>query len=142
MTTDGVSLAAFIILLFTMLYFQMTSPTFLLVKLDVPEVTRLMRGQFNFYFLALTIAAVVGTLAFSVAGRPLVAVEIAAIAAFAVFARRFFVRQIDAELSARDNGDADAVRRLRQLHWRGMLLHAIPLAAVLASIPQVFAGWG
>lgn len=142
MTTDGASLAAFIILLFTMLYFQLTSPTFLLVKLDVPEVTRLLRGQFNFYFLALSIAAVIGTLAFSVAGRPFVSVEIAAIAAFAFFARRFFVRHMDAELVARDNGDTGAVGRLRALHCRGMLFHAIPLVAVLASIPVVFAGWG
>jgi hypothetical protein len=142
MTTDGVSLAAFIILLFTMLYFQMTSPTFLLVKLDVPEVTRLLRGQFNFYFLALTVAAALGTLAFGVAGRPFVAVEIAAIAAFAFFARRWLVQNMDAALAAKDNGDTEAVRRLRALHWRGMLWHAVPLAAMLASIPQVFKGWG
>ena len=70
MTPDGFALAAFILLLFAMLYFQMTSPTFLLVKLDVPPVTRLLRGMFNAYFLVLTVSGVIGTLAFAAAGRP------------------------------------------------------------------------
>jgi hypothetical protein len=123
-----------------MLYFQMTSPTFLLVKLDVPQVTQLLRGQFNFYFLALSVAAVIGTLAFAIAGRPWTATGIAAIAAFAVWARRWFVQHMDAQLEARDAGDTDAVRRLRRLHVGGMLCHAIPLAAVMASIPYTLAG--
>lgn len=140
MTSDSFALLAFIILLFTMLYFQMTSPTFLLVKLDVPQVTRLLRGQFNFYFLALSVAAVIGTLAFALAGRPWTSIGIAAIAAFAVWARRWFVRHMDAQLEARDAGDTEAVRRLRRLHVGGMLCHAVPLAAVMASIPYVLAG--
>ena len=93
MTSDGFALAAFILLLFAMLYFQMTSPTFLLVKLDVPQVTRLMRGQFNFYFLALSIAAAIGMFAFALAHRPLTAIGIGTIGAFAVWARRWFVQR-------------------------------------------------
>jgi hypothetical protein len=44
---------------------------------------------------------------------------------------------MDAELSARDAGDADAVRRLRRLHWGGMLCNAIQLVAIVGSIPFV-----
>ena len=138
MTPDGFALAATIILLFSMLYFQMTSPTFLLVKLEIPTVTRLMRGHFSGYFLALSIAGVVGTVAVLEAGRPVVAIGIGLIAAFAVWARRWFLRHMDTELSARDAGDTDAVRRLRRLHWAGMLCNAVPLAAIVASIPYVF----
>jgi len=75
-----------------------------------------------------------------VAGHPLTALGTAVIAAFAVWARRWFVPRLDAAVDARDSGDADAVRRLRALHWGGMLCHAIPLVAVLASIPRVFVG--
>lgn len=142
MTTDGFALAMFIILLVTLLYFQMTSPTFLLVKLDVPTVTQLLRGHFHFSFMALSVVAVIGTLAFSIAGRPLGAIGIAVIAAFAMWARRWFVPRMDAEMRARDNGDADAVRRLRRLHVTGMACNAIPLAGMLASIPREFAGLG
>src|SRR5689334_20030501 len=112
MTTDGFALAAFIILLVTLLYFQMTAPTFLLVKLDIPIVTQLLRGHFYFSFMALSVVAMIGTLAFALAGRPLGAIGIALIAAFAVWARRWFVSHMDAEVSKRDAGDADAVRRL------------------------------
>jgi hypothetical protein len=58
---------------------------------------------------------------------------------FAVWARGWFLQQWDAQLSARDAGDAAAVRRLRRLHWGGMLCNAILLFAIVASIPYVSA---
>jgi hypothetical protein len=44
---------------------------------------------------------------------------------------------MDARLRDKDAGDADAVRRLRRLHWGGMLSNAIQLAAIVASIPYI-----
>ena len=137
MTPDGLALAALILLLFNMLYFQITSPTFLLVSLEIPTVTTLLRGQFWYYFLSLGVTAVVATLAFAVSGRLVVAAGSAAIAAFAVFSRKWFCRHMDAELAARDRGDRHAVSRLRRLHWAGMLSHAIALIALSASIPYL-----
>lgn len=142
MTLDGFALAALILLLFNMMYFQITSPTFLLVSLDVPVVTTLLRGQFWYYFLSLSVAALVAALAFAASGRLVVAAEIAVIAAYALFSRSWFRRNIDAELAARDSGDRNAVRRLRRLHWVAMLSHAFALITVLSSIPylDLFAG--
>jgi hypothetical protein len=137
MMPDPVVLFAAIILLLPMGYFLLAAPAFLLVKLDIPPVTQLLRGMFNAYFLGLAIAGVIGTVAFAVEGRLVVAVGIGLIAAFAVLARRWFLRQMDAELSARDAGDSDAVRRLRRLHWGGMLCNAIELVAVVGSIPYI-----
>jgi hypothetical protein len=137
MMPDPVVLFAAIILLLPMGYFLLAAPAFLLVKLDIPPVTQLLRGMFNAYFLGLAIAGVIGTVAFAVEGRLVVAVGIGLIAAFAVLARRWFLRQMDAELSARDAGDPDAVRRLRRLHWGGMLCNAIELVAVVGSIPYI-----
>jgi hypothetical protein len=62
--SDAVALAAIVILLFPMGYFFLASPAFLLVKLDIPEVSRLLRGMFNVHFLMLSIAGVIGTIAF------------------------------------------------------------------------------
>jgi hypothetical protein len=117
MTPDSFALAATIILLLPMSYFAMTSLAFLLVKLDIPPV--------------------IGTVAFAVAGRLVVAIGISLIAAFAVWARRWFLQQMDAQLSARDAGDVDAVRRLRRLHWGGMLCNAVQLVAIVAAIPYI-----
>jgi len=138
MTPDGFALAATIILLCLMFYFAMASLAFLLVKLEIPSVTQLLRGLFNVHFLIVSIAGVIGTIAFAVAGRLVVAIGIGLIAAFAVWARGWFLRQMDAQLSARDAGDANAVRRLRRLHWGGMLCNAIQLVAMVAGIPYVF----
>ena len=137
MTPNGIALAAVVILLFPMGYFLLAAPAFLLVKLDIPPVTQLLRGMFNAHFLMVSIAGVIGTLAFAVAGRLAFAIAVALIAAFAVWARGWFLRQWDVQLSARDAGDACAVRRLRRLHWAGMLCNAIVLVAVVGSIPYI-----
>jgi hypothetical protein len=134
---DPVVLFATITLLVPMGYLLLAAPAFLLVKLDIPQVTQLLRGMFNAYFLLMAVAGVVGTVAFTVDGRLVVAAAIGLIAAFAVSARHWFLRQMDAEIGARDAGDADAVRRLRRLHWGGMLCNAIQLVVIVCSIPYM-----
>src|SRR6202022_1971040 len=137
MMPDNVALFATIILLLPMIYFLLAAPAFLLVRLDIPPVALLLRALFNGYFLTFAIAAVVGTIAVAVSGRLVLAIGIGLIAAFAASSRRWFLRQMDARLSERDAGDADAVRRLRRLHLSGMLSTAIQLAVVVASIPYI-----
>jgi hypothetical protein len=139
MTSDGIALAAIVILLFPMGYFFLAAPAFLLVKLDIAEVTQLLRGMFNVHFLMTGIAGAIGTVTFALTGRPFFAIGVALIAAFAVWARGWFLRQWDAQLSARDAGDTTAVRRLRRLHLGGMLCNAILLFAIVGSIPYVSA---
>jgi hypothetical protein len=137
MTPDAIAAAATIILLLPMGYFFLASPAFLLVKLDIPPVAQLLRGMFNYYFLMMRIVGIIGMVAFAVAGRPAFAVGVGAIAAFAVWARRWFLRQMDAQITARDAGDADTARRMRRLHWGGMLCNAIQLVVLVGSIPYV-----
>ena len=137
MTPDQAVLFSTIILLVPMGYFLLAAPAFLLVKLDVPPVTRLMRGMFNAYFLVLTGSGVIGTLAFAAAGRFVVALGIALIAAFAVLGRRWFLQRMDAAADARDAGDPRAVRRLRQLHWSGMACNAVQVFVLVGSIPYM-----
>jgi hypothetical protein len=55
----------------------------------------------------------------------------------AICGRRAFMQRMDDQLNARDAGDAEAARRLRRLHWSGMLGNAVLLAALLAGIPYV-----
>ena len=137
MTTQGVALAAIVILLFPMGYFLLASPAFLLVKLDIPEVAQLLRGMFKIHFLMVSVAGIIGTVAFALAGRWVFAIGVALITAFAFWGRRWFMQAWDAQQSAKDAGDAHAVRELRRLHWGGMLSNAVVLAAVVASIPYI-----
>ena len=133
---DNVALFAAIIVLLPMIYLLLAAPAFLLVKLDIPQVGLLLRAMFSGYFLTLAFAGVIGAIAVALAGRPVLAIGIGLIAAFAASSRRWFLLQMDARLNDRDAGDADAVRRL---HWGGMLSNAIQLAAVVASIPYIAA---
>ena len=137
MSADGVALAAIVILLFPMGYFFLASPAFLLVKLDIPPVTQLLRGMFSVHFLMTAVAGVIGTVVFAVTGRLVFAIGIALITALAIWSRRWFLREWDVQLGARDAGDANAVRRLRRLHWGGMLSNAVQLFAIVGSIPYV-----
>lgn len=137
MLPDPVLLFATVILLLPMGYCLLAAPAFLLVRLDIPPVTQLLRGLFNAYFLLLATAGVIATVAFALEGRLVGAVGIALIAAFAVLGRRWFLRRMDADLNARDAGDPDAVRRLRRLHWGGMLCNAVELVAIVGCIPYI-----
>ena len=137
MPPDALALYATVILLLPMACFFLSSPTFLLVGLEVPEVTQLLRGLFNGYFIVMGVAGVVSATAYVVAGRPVFAVGALAVATLAVMARRWFLQHMDAELQARAAGEAAAVPRLRALHLKGMLLNAILLATVVANVPLV-----
>jgi hypothetical protein len=134
---DALALYAAVILLLPTACFFLSSPAFLLVGLEVPEVTQLLRGMFNGYFLVMGIAGVVAAVAFAVAGRSVFAVGAVAFAVFAIATRRWFLQRIDAELQARDAGIATAVRRLRVLHLKGILVNGVQLAVVLASVPLI-----
>ncbi|MCP3470426.1 hypothetical protein NLM33_08840 [Bradyrhizobium sp. CCGUVB1N3] len=134
---DNVALFATIILLLPMFYLLLAAPAFLLVKLDVRPVALLLRAMFNGYFLTLAVAGAVGTIAVAVDGRPVLALGVGLITALAVSSRRWFLRQMDARISDGDAGDMEAARRLRRLHWGGMLGNAIQLAVVVACIPYI-----
>jgi len=134
---DNVALFATVILLLPMLYFFLAAPAFLLVRLDIAAVAQLMRVMFNGYFLTLAITGLIGTIAVAAEGRLLLAIGIGLVAAFAVSSRRWFLQRMDARLSDRDAGDADAPRRLRRLHWGGMLSNAVQLVALVACIPYI-----
>jgi hypothetical protein len=134
---DNVALFATVILLLPMGYFLLAAPAFLLVRLDVPSVAMLLRIMFNGYFLTLIVAGAIGTIAVAAEGRLVLAMGIGAVGAFALSSRRWFLRQMDAWISAREAGDTDAARRLRRLHWGAMLSNAIQLSVIVASIPYV-----
>jgi hypothetical protein len=134
---DNVALFATIILVLPMFYFLLAAPSFLLVKLDVPSVSELLRAMFSGYFLTVSIAGAIGALAVALTGRLFLALCIGLIAAFARWSRGWFLQRMDAQINDRDAGDTAAVSRLRRLHWGGMLSNAVQLAIVVACIPYI-----
>jgi hypothetical protein len=137
MPSEFVALLGVLILAFPMACLLLSSPTFLLVGLEVPEVSQLLRGMIQGYFLAIGIAGVVSMVLEASAGRPAFAAGAIVIAGIALLVRRWLLQRMDAELQARDAGSATAVGQLRCLHFHTMLINAIQLAIVVACVPLV-----
>lgn len=136
MSPDVAASFALVILMAPMAYFLLAAPSFLFVKLDIPPVAQLLRGMFHGYFVALAIAGVVGTAGLVAAGRTAFLIGIA-IVAFAILARRWFLRRIDAELDTTPAGGGGMARGLRRLHVAGMLCNAVQMVAVVGCIPYI-----
>ena len=132
--SDALVLYAVVIALLPMVCFFLSAPAFLLVGLEIPEVMQLLRGLFSGYFLVMSIAGAVAAVLAAAAGRPVFSIGLAALAVFAIAARRWFLQHMDAELRA---GTAPARRRLRGLHLKGMLVNAVQLVAVVACVPLI-----
>jgi hypothetical protein len=134
---DALALFAVLILLFPMVCFFLSSPALLLVGMEVPEVTQLLRAIVSGYYVAIGVAGFVAMMLLFASGRVAFALGALAIAILAVAFRRWLLRHMDAALLARDAGAPTAVRQLRVLHVQGMLFNAIQLAVVVASVPLV-----
>ena len=134
---DIVALYAIVIVMFPMGYFLFASVAFLFVNLDVPEVAQLLRGLFNAYFQMVAIAAFIAVMAFAATGRPIFATSMCLIGSFSIVARRWFLRRIDAQQSAREAGNLDSIRQFRLLHLGGMAGNFVQFAAIVASVQFV-----
>src|SRR5207244_182037 len=102
MPSDVAALLAVVILAFPMVCFFLSAPAFLLVGLEVPEPTQLLRAIIRGYFLAIGIAGTIAMVLLVAAGRPVFAIGAVAIAASAIAVRRWLLQRVDAQLRARD----------------------------------------
>ncbi|NMJ40751.1 hypothetical protein GWK16_05830 [Roseomonas sp. JC162] len=139
MARFDIPLLVTVILLFPMLYFAIASLTFYLRSFDDPIVTWMLRGLFGAYFLAVAVCCSLGAAVFLMAGRPFAALGFGVLVAGAVTARPWFLQRLDEQIRARDAGDRGAAGRLRRLQLGGIVYNAAQAAAVIGSIPLIFA---
>src|SRR5882757_8047662 len=99
MPPDALALYAAVILLLPMGCFFLASPTFLLVKMEVPEVTQLLRAIVSGYYLAIGIAGTVAMVLLAAAGRTVIALGAIAIAIFAIAVRKWLLRTAIAKIA-------------------------------------------
>jgi hypothetical protein len=137
MVPDFVPLYAVVIVLFSLMYFSLASISFLLVRLDIPEISRLFRGLFNVYFWMVGCTGLVATAVFAASGRTAFTAAMLLLAATAMASRRRVLQLIDTQQTASQSGDTAAIRRLRLIHWGGMLANIVILATVASSVPFI-----
>ena len=138
MVPDFVPLLAVVIVLFSLLYFSMASIPFLFVRLDIPEVSRLFRGLFNVHFWMVGCTGLAATAVFAASGRMAFTAEMLLLAATAMAVRSRVLQRIDTQQSAWQSGDTAAMRRLRLIHWGGMLANILVFATVASSVSFIF----
>ena len=134
MVPDFVPAYAVVIVLFCLVYFSLASISFLFVRLDVPEVSRLFRGLFNAHFWMIGCTGLVATAAFAASGRMAFTAAWLLLAATAMAVRGRVLQLIDTQQTAWQSGDAAAMRRMRLIHWGGMLANIVIIAAVASSV--------
>ena len=134
MVPDFLPLYAIVIVLFSLIYFSLASISFLLVRLDSPDVSRLFRGLFNVYFWMVGCTSLVATAVFAASGRMAFTAAMLLLAATAMAVRRRVLQLIDAQQTASQSGDTAAMRRLRLIHWSGMLANIVILVTVASSV--------
>ena len=137
MVPDFVALYAVVIVLFSLIYFSFASIPFLFVAFDVPEVSRLFRGLFNSYFWIVGATALLATAVFAASGRMAFTAAMLLLAATAIAVRRHVLARIDMQQTAWQSGDTAAMRRMRLIHWGGMLANIVILAAVASSVRHI-----
>jgi hypothetical protein len=134
MVPDFVPLYAVVTVLFSLIYFALSSLSFLLVQLDVPEVSRLFRGLFNVYFWMVGFTGLVATAVFAASGRMAFTAAMLLLAATAMAVRKRVLQLIDMQQTAWQSGDTAAMRRLRIIHCGAMLANIAVLATVASSV--------
>lgn len=135
---DNTALFAITLVLLPMFYLLLAAPAFLLVRLNVTPIARLLRGMFDSYFIVLALAGAVGLVAVATAGRLALVAGFALLTALATASRHLFLQRAQFDID-QDMIDDEIARRLRRLHWSGMLSNAALLATVLLCLPLIVA---
>ena len=97
----------------------------------------MFRGLFNAYFWMVAVTGFVASTIFAISGRRAFMAGMLLLAAGALAMRRWTLQRIDAQQEAFQTGDKAAMRRLRMVHWGGMLANIAVVALVIGSVRYI-----
>ena len=126
-----------VLLLVWMGFFMLGSLPLMILKHDTPLDARFIRGLFDVYYKAVIVVAAAGTLAYAVAGRPVMTTALASVGVVALASRRGILSRMDRLRATMTPDDHARIRRFRRLHVLGMGLNVAQLAALCVALPFV-----
>jgi len=115
----------------------LSSTPLLILKHDVPMDSRVIRQVFHYSYRLVTIMATASSLAFALAGRPLLSLAMACIALIALTLHRVLLGRMDNLRTTMHEGDAAAITRFRKLHVTGVLLNLTQLVLLVWGITRI-----
>jgi hypothetical protein len=115
-------------------YFLMGSLPLLILKHDTPLDSRFIRGFYDTYFLAVLATSSATAVSYALASRIGLAAGAAALALLAYTLRRQLIPKMDA-LRAQIQASVDsAVTQFRRMHVAAIVLNAVQLVLIVASL--------
>jgi hypothetical protein len=132
-----IALVSTVLLLMSLGFSVLGSTPLLILKHDVAMDSRVVRQVFHYCYRLITVVAVVGSIAYGFAGRPLLSAGLACIAVVAVLMHDWLLTRMDALRSTMHDGDTSALARFRKLHVVGIAVNATQLVAMGFATTQV-----
>jgi hypothetical protein len=125
-----IALVFTVLLLMSLGFSVLGSTPLLILKHDVAMDSRVVRQVFHYCYRLVTVMAVVASLAYAFAGRPLLSAGIGCIAVVAIVMHHWLLTRMDALRATMHEGDTAALSRFRRLHVTGIALNAVQLVAM------------
>jgi hypothetical protein len=125
-----IALVFTVLLLMSLGFSVLGSTPLLILKHDVAMDSRVVRQVFHYCYRLITVMAVVASLAYAFAGRPLLSAGIGCIAVVAIVMHHWLLTRMDALRATMHEGDTAALSRFRRLHVTGIALNAVQLVAM------------
>ena len=123
-----------VILLVITAYFLMGSVPLLVLKHDTPLDARFVRGFFNTYYVAATVAAGATGLSYAFASRFLFAAGAAGLVVMTVVLRRAVMHRMDTLRADLQADAASAIAAFRRTHVAAILANLAQLALIVWSL--------
>ncbi len=137
MLLEAFVLVSTVLLLMSLAFSVLGSTPLLILKHDVPMDSRVIRQVFHYCYRLIAIMATAATLAFGLAGRPMLSVFMGCIALLAMVLHRVMLSRMDALRPPIQDGDRTAISRFRRLHATGIALHLTQLGALTWGLTKV-----
>ena len=122
-----VALVLTTVMFFAMGFLLLASPPLLLLKYDVPNDARFVRGLFHLFFGAVMLAATLAGVNYALAGQFIFAAGMGCAAAFALVVRRLVVRRMDALRERMRPDSAEEIAQFRRLFIGGMVANGVQI---------------
>lgn len=126
-----------VLLLMSLGFSVLSSTPLLILKHDAPMDSRVIRQVFHYCYRLIAIMATAATIAFALAGRPVLSACLGFIAALALVLHYVMLTRMDVLRTTMHEGDTAAISRFRKLHVTGIALHLTQLTALTWGMTKI-----
>jgi len=137
MWMKALALVSTVLLLVGLAISVLSTLPLLILRHHLPMDSRVVRQVFHYAYRWVALAATASAIGHGLEQRWLLAACTASIALAALVLHQQLLQRMDASRVTLHDGDAQALRRFRQLHLTGVMLNALLLALAVWIVSQI-----